>query len=252
MNKQNFFRFKNLSQVPNLINGVFGKKYGNVSFKLAEKGKVIHNRQKIVGSLGIDLNNLYEMKQVHGSRVVIIDKSLIKKLNNNIILNADGLITKEKNIFLMVKTADCFPVFLHDRQNKIIAAIHIGWRGAVEKVFFTALFKMVNVFHSVLKNILVAIGPGIEKCCFHFKELFQENLPEWNPYIKKINNGFKSINLADFIQDKLIEIGVKKQNIEKANMCTACSSDFFSHFRSRKTDEEKGRFASIIGIRKDD
>ena len=251
MKNKNFFQFENLKGQSNLIHGIFDKNFGNVSLLYGSKKKVETNKKKIARTLGIDWQNICSVKEVHGSKVKKLGNLEIKKLRRkkvDIIGEADGLITDLGNVFLMIKTADCFPVLFFDPVSKAVGAVHVGWRGAIEKIFLTALLKMINVFNSKAKDILVGIGPGIQACCFKHKNLIQEKLPEWGEYIKDKKNGWKSVNMTSFIKDQLIEAGVKKNNIESAKICTCCSKEYFSHLRSLQTGGLQGRFATIIGL----
>lgn len=238
-------KFKILSKQKNLIHGVFNKSFGNVSLEYARKEEVIANKKKIAKALAINWQNIYSVKQVHGTKIKILKSKKLKPAEEE----ADGLITNIKNVFLMIKTADCFPVLFFDPIKKVVAAVHVGWRGAIEKIFLTALLKMINTFSSQAKDILVGIGPGIGPCCFKHKTLIQEKLPEWQEYIQNEKNNWKSLNLSGFIKDQLVEAGIKRENIESVKICTCCSKDYFSHLRSLQTGEPEGRFATIIGIR---
>lgn len=250
MKKNSLFQFKKLIKQKDLIQGVFNKDFGNVSFKYGEKKNILANREKIAKALDIKLKDLYEMNQVHGSEVKILNQRLIRSIKKNTLSQTDGLITNKKNTFLMIKTADCFPVIFFDPRKKIVAAVHVGWRGAIEKIFLIGLLKMASFFKSHPEDILVAIGPGIRSCCFKHKKLIQEKLPEWKNYIKKEKDGWKSIDMVSFIKDQLIKAGIKKENLEIMDICTCCSSKgFFSHFRSLKKGQPEARFATIIGMK---
>lgn len=254
MKNKNVFQFKNLKKQENLIHGVFGKDFGNLSLEYGSKKEVLDNKKRIASSLNINWRQIYSVKQVHGSIVRVLDSKSFRVLENNIIPETDGLITDQKNTFLMIKTADCFPVLMFDPRKKVAAAVHVGWRGAIEKIFLTALLKMINNFNSQAKDILVGIGPGIGPCCFKHKKLIQEKLPEWKKYIKNEKDDWKSVNMSEFIKDQLIEIGVRKENIELTKICTCCSKNYFSHFCSlqskrKQNNGKEGRFATIIGIK---
>ncbi|PIS09152.1 peptidoglycan editing factor PgeF [Candidatus Beckwithbacteria bacterium CG10_big_fil_rev_8_21_14_0_10_34_10] len=246
MSKNEFLQFKKLKKFSHLTAAVFPRSFGNVSYKYGLKKEVLKNRQKIAKSLKINLNQIIEMDQVHGSQVKIIKtvKSIIKP-----IASTDGLVTNKRNVFLMVKTADCLPVFFYDPKNKVIAMVHLGWRGAIEKIFLETLFLMATEFNSNLKDIIVALGPGIKACCFRHRSLVQSKLPEWKDFIKKERNGLVSLDLSSFLVSKLQSLGIKRDNIEVNEICTCCSKNYFSHFRELKNKEKKGRFASLIGLR---
>src|SRR2546430_8775237 len=61
-------------------------------------------------------------RQVHGTRVETAAPGPTRE--------ADGLITATAGQMVGVVTADCMPVLLIDRQRRVAAAVHAGWRGA--------------------------------------------------------------------------------------------------------------------------
>ena len=256
MARGNFLQFKIFKKYKNLVHGVFPNDFGNVDFRFGHKKQVLENRKKIADVLGFDFKNLWEMEQVHGSEVRILGnpskkagRQEIRKSGKNVIPATDGLITDKKNAFLMIKTADCFPVLMYDPKNKVVGAVHVGWRGAIQKIFLKALLQMIDIYGCQAKNVLVGIGPGIGQCCFKHKKLVQEKLPEWQQYINIGKNNIKSLDIAGFIINQLTEAGIKKQHIEDSNICTSCSNQFYSHFKSLRKRQTEGRFATIIGIK---
>ena len=88
------------------------------------------------------------MKQFHSDIVVEVRKPGTYK--------ADGIITEEKKLAVVVQTADCMPVLMYD--EKKVGALHIGWRGLENRIFSRSL-KYFN-----LSNLKVSIGPHAQKC----------------------------------------------------------------------------------------
>ncbi len=299
--------FKIFKKEEKLVCGISDKASGNIDLRFGEDGKVLGNRKRLARQLGIDLETLFEMDQVHGSKVRVLDdqdlnkifycssgsrsakeaereklrtfqdipdelldssrlKSRLARRRNhltNIISEVDALISDKPGIFLMVKTADCFPLLFFDPMKRVVAAVHVGWRGAVEKIFLETLLIMMKKFACQPVNIKVVIGPGARKCCFVHSHYIQEKLPEWKQYILRSNRHpepaclaagarripVKSLDIASFITDKLVSFGVERGNIEDTGICTICNKRFFSHFRALRKGEVEGRFASIIGLR---
>lgn len=227
-----------------LIHGIFDKDFGSVSCRKEKDINFIMSKKNIARKLGIDWRKIFSLKQMHGTKIIKISR----KGNFEKETRGDGLITNQKNVFLMIKTADCFPMLVFDPKTKAIGACHIGWRGAIGKIFLKLVVQMHSFFACQIKDLLIGIGPGLHPCCYHFKEVLQEDLPEWEKYIKKINYKEKEINLLGKIINELLEIGIKKKNIEIIDICTGCSNKFYSFFRYKKYKEEKGCFASIIGV----
>ncbi|MBY0541331.1 MAG: laccase domain-containing protein, partial [Campylobacterales bacterium] len=76
---------------------------GNLSYLVDDlKQNVDKNRQTVANIMEYKDEDLVYMNQVHGNNVQIVDINSPK-----LIENCDGLITKEKELPLMVMVADC-------------------------------------------------------------------------------------------------------------------------------------------------
>lgn len=100
------------------------------------------------------------ISQVHGSRVVELTSSSQPPPE------ADAVFTHEIGTELHVFSADCLPVLFIG--EKIIAAAHSGWRGAMRGVVKNTLAKV----SAVEPETRVVLGPCLGPCCFRVKEDF--------------------------------------------------------------------------------
>src|SRR5690606_25489714 len=68
------------------------------------------------------------MDQVHGSTVQFLqdisDPSVV-------LAKTDGMLTRQRNVLLVTKTADCVPILLWNEKEKVIGVLHCGWKGFV-------------------------------------------------------------------------------------------------------------------------
>jgi YfiH family protein len=60
-------------------------------------------------------------------------------------------------------SADCVPILLFDKQSKVIAAVHSGWRGTVARILALTLQEMRSVYGTKGENIVAAIGPSVSQ-----------------------------------------------------------------------------------------
>ena len=103
---------------------------GNLSYLVDDlKQNVDKNRQTVANIMEYKDEDLVYMNQVHGNNVQIVDKNSPK-----IIENCDGIITKEKNLPLMVMVADCIPILFFDEIQGVIAAVHAGRNSTFLKI----------------------------------------------------------------------------------------------------------------------
>jgi len=249
MHNDSFITFDIFDQFPEIIcafstrlggksKGVFASQ--NMGLKTKENRQVVErNRENFFNTLNIKENQLAIPCQIHSANIKVVNKPGIYE-------NTDALVTSQKELFLSVQTADCFPVFLYLPDNKVIAVIHAGWRGTVAGIIdniFQILFKK---FSANPADIYTAIGPGLKKECFEVKEdafaQFSEN------YLEKHADEMKRyLNLKQFILDNLLTLGINQNNIFVAPACTKCAED--TYYSYRRDGENSGRMMGIIGLR---
>lgn len=215
-----FPKFKNYKEVLIHITDIND---GNFSPNFDNQKTLKYRKQQLALRYGLNYKNIFEMEQVHSNKIKILRNYDIKKLKDNIISDCDGLITDVKNVFLMVRTADCYPIIFYCPKNQVLAAIHAGRVGLSKGILINVINKMAK-FDCQPKEILVMIGPGIGKCCYNK-------------------------DLLDIVKKQLIKLGIKIKKIQINNVCTCCSKDYYSHVRSLKNNEVEGRFATIVGLK---
>ena len=152
----------------------------------------------------------------------------------------DALITQEKNLFLVVKTADCVPILLYDKINKVIAAVHSGRKGTEKNIIFHTLKIFFEHFFCKAENIVAKIGPSISG------ENYPLNKNEWENFVgkTKVAQIFPYIDLSKVIKAQLKENKILQENITHYNICTYANQDYFS-YRENHTME---RQISLIGV----
>ncbi len=77
--------------------------------------------------------------------------------------DTDAVITDSPGLCVCVKTADCIPILLYDARQRIVAAVHAGWRGTVAGIVRKTIKEMMPLSPADLHAI---IGPGISLECF--------------------------------------------------------------------------------------
>ena len=199
--------------------------------KLTSKQKKFFVQNKIKG-----VENFYNIQQIHGKRVILAKK---KDFNNQkSISKADALVTSDKGVALVVRTADCIPLFLFDPRNKVIALIHGGWR-SIKKEIIKATIKTMRVkCQTKAKDLKVIFGPSIRSCCFEVEKKFLRNFP--SQVLKKGSKYY--VDLVLTAKNQLKSQGVQGRNIFDSKICTCCDHRFFSY---RRGDVLSGRMASV-------
>lgn len=172
------------------------------------------------------------MNQIHSTNVVYIEDLLLEPVEDT-----DGTFSKNKDISLIVRTADCVPILFYDEETGLIGASHQGWKGSLERV----QQKMIRSFMSngaQAENIKVAVGPCIGACCYEIfgdrKKLFEKEFPTLTKNIFVENNERTMLNLTRLNYELLLESGVFASNIEYSLECTSCHDSLFSSYNKSK------------------
>ena len=191
------------------------------------------------------LKNLIKNKQIHSNIVNKVDKDNIGQ-----IIDGDAIITNEKNVPLLILTADCVPVVLVDKVNKAVGLVHAGWRGTYGKICSETLQSMKENYNTNTEDVVAIIGPSIGKCCYEVSydlvEKFSALLPNADEKIYEIRDEKYYLDLWEINTQILKEFGVLKSNIINMNICTSCNCDrFFSYRKHDKTTKRIGTFIEI-------
>lgn len=242
------YQLPKLKKIKSLVHGFSTKQEGNVSLFFGLHKEVNQNQEKSLKKLNISPNDCITMTLQHGINIEIVDHTFKKRgmFRKDAVL-ADALITKEKGTFLFLFVADCLPIIFYDPEQEIVALAHLGWKGTDQELSKKVISKLVAL-GSNPKNILVGIGPGIHKESYKKINPEQKGKKEWEKFLQDLPDDQTSIDIVGYNVQQIIESGIPKENIEVSDIDTATSSDFFSHYRSKRIGEPEGRFAAIVGM----
>ena len=208
---KNFFLFTTC-----LTNGLSSQKILSDLFK----------KYKIDGSLLADVN------QVHSNKILVVDKS-------GNYGDADGIITSPlDNLVLLIKTADCIPIFIYDNITRNYGIVHAGWRGVKKKIHLKAIEKFIGL-GSHKNNLNFVMGPSIKACCY---EVGVEMLDYFGTSVIEKNGSF-FLDLNKSVTSDFVNIGIVKDKIKIDSICTYENKHLHSFRRDR---EKSGRMLSVI------
>jgi len=227
-----------------IISASFPRAYGQGRKKVKDFNK--ETVSKLEGISKIKKENYLTLEQIHGAEVAVL-KQKDKLPKDNFFTNSDGLITNKRGVLIILRHADCVPIFLSDPKKEVIGLVHSGWKGTVSKIGLAALLKMISQFGTKPKDIYIQLGPSAQKCCY-LKNLSLFNiLPEWKGFVRKEKSG-ASIDLTGFISQMFLEAGILPNHIKVSKICTVCDHQFFSWTRQRQKGEKPKNGVSIIGM----
>jgi len=193
-----------------------------------------NNPAMLISRSDIRDKNIASCIQTHSNHVQYINTAGIYE-------NTDGLVTHiDNNIYLVIQTADCVPIFMLDDINGIIGLIHSGWKGTCKSIIVSAL-SIFSDYGSSMNNIKIFLGPSIKSCCYEIKDDVAKYFNQ-KFIIKDKDKLFLDLDMK--IKDDLYISGVKKNNIFVSNICTYENNKFCSY---RRDNNKSGRMYSIIG-----
>ena len=210
------------------------KNDSNLAFHVEDNEiNVIKNRKNLALKLGYNYEDLVYMNQIHSANIIVVDENSPKLVDN-----CDSIITRSKNLPLMVMVADCIPILMFDDKQGIIAAIHAGRNSTFLEISKKTAEIFIEKFSSNPEDINVIFGASIQKCCYEVSEDLSKIVE--NSFGKEfVETNY--IDLQGINKKQLNDLGIK--NIEISNICTKCGDKpYFSYRKDKKT----GRFAGII------
>ncbi|MBI4535805.1 MAG: peptidoglycan editing factor PgeF [Ignavibacteriae bacterium] len=212
--------------------------YGmNLSYNVGDNpANVKKNREAFFGELAIELDRLAIPGQIHSN--------IVRRVHEpGEYPDCDGLITDRSGVFLCVSVADCVPVFLFDRQRKLVAAIHAGWRGTSAEIVKRVVGRMVGEFGSNVGDILAYIGPCAAACCYTVGEDVASYFDD--RVVRRDNNNiFVDLKAANV--NYFLGAGISGNQIEVSPYCTISDADLFHSYR--RDGERSGRMVGVIGF----
>ncbi len=178
-------------------------------------GKLPADMKKAVSFLKKDLPLCY-MRQVHGSKIIRSDHEGVHE--------ADALFTEERELALVVRTADCMPVILCSQDPDTVGVVHMGWRSARDGI--------LDKIGADLSSFKAVAGISLRKCCYEVGEDFL-GVESFKPFIEA-RSGRLYFDPVAFARESLMRLGLKKENFLDLGICSYCSiSGFFSHRRTK-------------------
>ena len=217
---------------------------------------VEENRRRFFGTFGLRLSQVVRVKQVHGDGVLRVDELLVSRRGFPSSLldegyEYDSLVTHLRDLALVVTTADCLPLLIHDPVRGAIAAVHAGWRSTAKRIAARVLESMATAYGTEPGDCRVAIGPGIRRCCFEVDapvvDAMMAALSSWAEHTVATGPGRFHLDLAGVNRAILIGAGVHPDRIADVGLCTACRTDLFFSHRAEKP--RTGRMMNLILLR---
>ena len=209
-----------------------------------DKANVAANINRLHEALSLNARTTVSASQAQANRVAVVGTTE----RGTIIREVDALLTDEPGVPLMLRYADCVPIFFFDPAHRAIGVAHAGWRGTVGKIATNAARAMFDTYGTRPRDLIACIAPSIGPCCYRIgadviarvRAAFDnaEELLHIQP------DGSIHFDLWQANAWQLRALGVEQ--IEIAEICTADHTDDFYSWRAEKA--KTGRFGAIIAL----
>ncbi len=261
------------------VSRVYGGNALNLGFTPNDsRAAVERNRKLFLKELGVANGRrswpLVSLRQIHSDLIHRVDRVQGDRMPEQP-LAGDGMVTDTPGLVLAVQTADCLPIILADRKRRAVGVFHAGWRGTVERIVEKGVGEMRKHFKSDPRDLVAAIGPGVQGCCYEVGEEVRTKFEAQFAYASSL---FRQVKESDPVREKypllfltarapghselpvklfldlveanrrqLLDAGVLARNIEATAPCTACHTELLFSFRAEKG--VTGRLMGAAGLR---
>lgn len=195
---------------------------------------VERNRDRYLAALGADPARVCALQQVHGDRIVRARPGWYDE-------RADGAVSDDPTLWLLLSVADCWPLLLHDPGSGAVAAAHCGWRGSVAGLAGKLAARLAAEQGADPARFEALLGPGICGACYQVGPdviaavgaALAPGAPEpWRA--DPTAAGRWRLDLEAFNRAALERAGLRPERIGRLGGCTAHEPErWFSHRRDR-------------------
>jgi YfiH family protein len=180
-----------------------------------------------------------ELTQTHSNRILLSSRTTSGR-------KGDGIILDQRDVLVIIKTADCLPLFFWDTAEKTGGILHIGWRGAAKDIEIKLLEKLKSQGIPPA-TLLFLMGPCICSRCFEVGDEIPGQFTNRDPvpefFHRHPGPGKYRLDLKKKVRLTLQKNGVPGRSIRSSGICTYSDARFHSH---RRSPTSKGRIFNFM------
>ena len=194
-----------------------------------EPARVYENRRRVARAIGVGVDRLVIVRQVHGCDVVVAEDATPDT-------SADAITTIGTDLAVAVLVADCAPIVLCDAHGARLSVVHAGWRGLVAGVIERALAAFDDP-----SDVRAFIGPRISAAAYQVGPEVAEHFEQVPTALAPDVADRSRLDLGVVARHQLRHLGVRGANIVTSIDVTDGAGRFFSDRSVRPC----GRFAVV-------
>lgn len=192
------------------------------------------NRSTFARTFDLAPHQLLTVKQVHGNDLLLIDEPN-PDISHFLSLEVDAIVTNQPGIMLGVLVADCYPVLIWSEQQRVVAAVHVGWRGAANGILGKVIKTLTSHFGCPVEELQAAVGPGIGAHKYEVdrpvRDAFRAGSGFWAEISREVKLGHWQLDLSLSCRLQLEQAGLAQKNLAVAEQCTCCHPELFFSYR---------------------
>ncbi len=202
----------------------------------------------VAREIGVPADRVKLIRQVHGTGVATAHRGDTHSWTRP---EADLILSDDPHSAIGVRVADCAPVLLADRDRPVVAAVHAGWRGTIQRASSEAVVALRREFGTDPSRLVAAIGPSLGPCCgevgpevagaFRAAGHDPAAMERW---FHQGASGRPYLDLWQANRDQLQSAGVPPGSIFVAGLCSKTYADRLHSYRAHGA--RAGRMVGLI------
>lgn len=208
--------------------------------------EVIKTRQAFCETNGVSYDGVVYQWIIYGEdqtyeHIEEVDEGSTTKYVSDIA--ADALFTGKPGVGLFLPVADCVATVIYDPVKRNLALLHLGRHATLTDL----LPNMLDLFASKGSNpvdLIVWMSPSAQRATYKLDYFDRKDDPDWQSFCDVKPDGIY-IDMQGYNRQRLLDAGVKSENIHTSPINTMTSDDYFSH----AAGDTHGRMAVLAMMR---